>query len=116
MKKFSYAILAITILFCSNDPETSVNTIENDITTTTQETAINDSSKQISPDETSVDEDIIEKYVYDSEKMSPFTGLEISSELWLKRPRRVLAFKIDNNLNARPQSGCLLYTSDAADD
>tara|TARA_Y100000816_G_C26101270_1_gene583726 strand:+ start:1835 stop:2959 length:1125 start_codon:yes stop_codon:yes gene_type:complete len=105
MKKFSYAILAITILFCSNDPETSVNTIENDITTTTQETAINDSSKQISPDETSVDEDIIEKYVYDSEKMSPFTGLEISSELWLKRPRRVLAFKIDNNLKARPQSG-----------
>ena len=105
MKKFSYAILAITILFCSNDPETSVNTIENDITTTTQETVINDSSKQISPDETSVDEDIIEKYVYDSEKMSPFTGLEISSELWLKRPRRVLAFKIDNNLKARPQSG-----------
>ncbi|GIR01112.1 MAG: hypothetical protein CM15mP10_1750 [Actinomycetota bacterium] len=37
--------------------------------------------------------------------MSPFTGLEISSELWLKRPRRVLAFKIDNNLKARPQSG-----------
>ena len=37
--------------------------------------------------------------------MSPFTGLEISNELWLKRPRRVIAFKIDNNYNARPQSG-----------
>ncbi len=37
--------------------------------------------------------------------MSPFTGLELSPELWLKRPRRVIAFKVDNNLNARPQSG-----------
>ena len=37
--------------------------------------------------------------------MSPFTGLELPPEIWLKRPRRVIAFKIDNNLNARPQSG-----------
>ena len=37
--------------------------------------------------------------------MSALTGLEIAPELWLKRPRRVLAFKIDNNINARPQSG-----------
>ena len=37
--------------------------------------------------------------------MSPFTGKELPPELWLKRPRRVLAFKIDNNINSRPQSG-----------
>ena len=37
--------------------------------------------------------------------MSALSGLEIAPELWLKRPRRVLAFKIDNNINARPQSG-----------
>ena len=31
--------------------------------------------------------------------------LNLPPELWLKRPRRVFAFKIDNNINARPQSG-----------
>ena len=51
------------------------------------------------------DTSIVENYEYDKEKMSPFTGLELSPELWLKRPRRVIAFKVDNNLNARPQSG-----------
>ena len=37
--------------------------------------------------------------------MSPFTGKDLAPETWLKRPRRVIAFKIDNNINARPQSG-----------
>ena len=37
--------------------------------------------------------------------MSPFTGKELPPETWLKRPKRVIAFKIDNNINARPQSG-----------
>jgi len=44
-------------------------------------------------------------YVFDVEKMSPFTGEELLPETWLNRPRRVVAFKIDNNINARPQSG-----------
>ena len=44
-------------------------------------------------------------YSFDIEKMSPLTGKEIPPELWLNRPKRVLAFKIDNNINARPQSG-----------
>ena len=38
-------------------------------------------------------------YEFDIERMSPFTGKELSPELWLNRPKRVLAFKIDNNLN-----------------
>mgnify|MGYP001399380307 FL=1 len=54
---------------------------------------------------TSTSTSIIETYSFNNEKMSPFTGIELPPELWLKRPRRVLAFKIDNNLNARPQSG-----------
>ena len=37
--------------------------------------------------------------------MSPFTGKELPPETWLKRPKRVIAFKIDNNIKARPQSG-----------
>ena len=53
----------------------------------------------------------MEKYNFDNEKMSPFTGIELPPELWLKRPRRVIAFKIDNNINARPQSG--IQESDA---
>ena len=59
---------------------------------------------------TSTSTSIIDTYSFNNEKMSPFTGIELPPELWLKRPRRVLAFKIDNNLNARPQSGL-----DAAD-
>ena len=49
--------------------------------------------------------DTIAEYLFDIEKMSPLTGKYISQEQWLIRPRRVLAFKIDNNINARPQSG-----------
>ena len=45
------------------------------------------------------------QYTFDVEKMSPFTGKELPPETWLNRPRRVIAFKIDNNINARPQSG-----------
>ncbi|MDC3278608.1 DUF3048 domain-containing protein, partial [Acidimicrobiia bacterium] len=48
---------------------------------------------------------VVEEYIFNIERMSALTGLEIAPELWLKRPRRVLAFKIDNNINARPQSG-----------
>ena len=53
-------------------------------------------------------------YVFDVEKMSPFTGEELLPETWLKRPRRVVAFKIDNNINARPQSG--LQEADAVNE
>jgi len=50
-------------------------------------------------------DDSIEKYIFDIEKMSPLTGQYISQEEWLIRPRRVIAFKVDNNITARPQSG-----------
>tara|TARA_A100001011_G_scaffold396188_1_gene493396 strand:- start:3320 stop:4435 length:1116 start_codon:yes stop_codon:yes gene_type:complete len=102
MKKLGFVFLAFTLVLCSSSNESS-EVVE---TTTTIETknSTNDSETTTT---TSADDvtDIIESYVYDNEKMSPFTGLELSPEIWLKRPRRVIAFKVDNNLNARPQSG-----------
>ena len=73
----------------NNSPTTIV---DNQTTTTSQ----NSTDKPV---------EVVEEYVFDIERMSALTGLEIAPELWLKRPRRVLAFKVDNNINARPQSG-----------
>jgi hypothetical protein len=62
------------------------------------------STTEAPADTTSTTEAVI-SYQFDIEKMSPLTGQEIPPELWLNRPKRVVAFKIDNNINARPQSG-----------
>ena len=51
------------------------------------------------------DDETITKYQFDIEKMSPLTGKYITQEEWLIRPRRVISFKVDNNIIARPQSG-----------
>ncbi len=102
MKKIGFVFLVFTLVLCSSSNESS-EIVE---PTTTIETE--NSSKDIETTSTTSADDntnIIESYVYDNEKMSPFTGLELSPEIWLKRPRRVIAFKVDNNLNARPQSG-----------
>ncbi len=99
MKRFIIIILALVLVSCgtTNDESTAVDT-----TTTSLVTA------------TTIDEETRESttttaanisYIFDVEKMSPFTGEELLPETWLKRPRRVVAFKIDNNINARPQSG-----------
>ena len=104
MKKLYSLLLILLLISCSTTNEstqiaetiettTTVSNIDSDIDTTSTTTSTND------------EETIIESYNYDPEKMSPFTGLELSPEIWLKRPRRVIAFKVDNNLNARPQSG-----------
>ncbi|MDC2977754.1 DUF3048 domain-containing protein [Acidimicrobiaceae bacterium] len=105
MKKFGLILLTFLLVLCNSSNESTevVDTTttlinegnsndEGDVTTTT-------------PTDDSADTSIVENYEYDKEKMSPFTGLQLSPELWLKRPRRVIAFKVDNNLNARPQSG-----------
>ena len=101
MKKIYLIILILSLISCSSEaevvdeqvPTTSTNITSEDSTNTT---TMNTSEENIP---------VIEKYVFDVERMSALTGLEIAPELWLKRPRRVLAFKIDNNINARPQSG-----------
>ncbi len=105
MKKIYSLLLILLLISCSTTNE-STETAETVTTTTTIS-----SNDETSADTTLItteendDQTIIESYTYDSEKMSPFTGLELSPEIWLKRPRRVIAFKVDNNLNARPQSG-----------
>ena len=99
MKRYA---LITTIMFvivsCSSfsTEETDENTVES----VNEESSIEISTTTVaSPSQT------IPEYQFDIDKMSPLTGKYISQEEWLLRPRRVISFKIDNNLNARPQSG-----------
>ena len=98
MKKITILIFTIVFLSCST---TSEETISVDTTSTTEAPA---TTVQQSDESTTTTEPTIQ-YVFDVEKMSPFTGKELPPETWLKRPKRVIAFKIDNNIKARPQSG-----------
>ena len=100
MKKFYLLVIAIILVACSSTSE--VEDIESNLPPTTLTGNQTTTTSQSSTDKL---DEIVEEYVFDIERMSPFTGLDIAPELWLKRPRRVLAFKVDNNINARPQSG-----------
>ena len=91
-------MIALVFVSCST---TSEEPVAVDTTTTTEAPA---TTIQQTDDSTTTTEPTIE-YVFDVEKMSPFTGKELPPETWLKRPKRVIAFKIDNNIKARPQSG-----------
>ena len=91
-------MIALVFVACST---TSEETLTVDTTTTTEAPA---TTVQQTDDSTTTTEPTIE-FVFDVEKMSPFTGKELPPETWLKRPKRVIAFKIDNNIKARPQSG-----------
>ncbi len=105
MKKFGFILLTFLLILCNSSNE-STDIVDTSTTSFSEEKSVDDSEvTTTSLTEDSSDTPIVENYVYDKEKMSPFTGLELSPELWLKRPRRVIAFKVDNNLNARPQSG-----------
>ena len=105
MKKFGLILLAFLLILCNSSNE-STDVVDTTTTAINEENTIDEGDvTTTSPTDSSSDTSIVENYEYDKEKMSPFTGLELSPELWLKRPRRVIAFKIDNNLNARPQSG-----------
>ena len=101
MKKILSIFLLLVLVACgSSDGDNSVNDV---ITTTTTLTApsttLNNSKESTTTTAATI------QYTFDVEKMSPFTGKELPPETWLNRPRRVIAFKIDNNINARPQSG-----------
>src|SRR6056300_717677 len=98
MNKFTILMIALVFVACSTTSEETI-TVDTTSTTETPGTTI-----QQSDESTTTTEPTIE-YVFDVEKMSPFTGKELPPETWLKRPKRVIAFKIDNNINARPQSG-----------
>ena len=98
MKKFTILLIALVFVACST---TSEESIAIDTTTTTEAPA---TTIQQTDESTTTTEPTIE-YLFDVEKMSPFTGKELPPEIWFKRPKRVIAFKIDNNIKARPQSG-----------
>ena len=102
MKKSVILILLLVLVSCTSGDDITEVIVDTDSIDTPSTTSSTQSSDGTTTTSTT---DPIFAYNFDVEKMSPFTGLEISPELWLKRPRRVLAFKIDNNLNARPQSG-----------
>ena len=98
MKKFTILLIALVFVTCSTTTEESI-TVDTTSTTEAPDTTI-----QQNEETTTTTEPTIE-YVFDVDKMSPFTGKELPPETWLKRPKRVIAFKIDNNIKARPQSG-----------
>ena len=106
MRQFLFIFLAISLISCSASQDT-IELVETTTTTTTLAEISSDNTSTTALDESDDDSDItiFDSYKFDIDKMSPFTGLELPPEIWLKRPKRVLAFKIDNNLNARPQSG-----------
>ena len=100
MKKNIIILLLLSLVACgsgTDENESSADPIVESTTTTI-------SGNENSQDTTTTTEPVIQ-YVFDVEKMSPLTGKELPPEIWLNRPRRVIAFKIDNNINARPQSG-----------
>ena len=101
MKRINIIFLCIVMIACSSDTEVNESNIITPPTTLQSGDTTNTTSLSSSDDNLP----IVEEYIFDIERMSALTGLEIAPELWLKRPRRVLAFKIDNNINARPQSG-----------
>ena len=94
--KFKIFLVFILIASCTSGDDDTVNVVDTTIQTTSSTTLESESTTTT---------DAVISYVFDIEKMSPLTGKEIPPELWLNRPKRVLAFKIDNNINARPQSG-----------
>jgi len=79
----------------------AADTNEEVVVDTTQQTT----TTTIADSEATTTTEAVIAYGFDIERMSPLTGKEIPPELWLNRPKRVVAFKIDNNINARPQSG-----------
>ena len=94
--KLRLLLFFILIVSCSATDTIEESVVGTTVSTTTTTTIVSDS--------TTTTEAVI-SYEFDIERMSPLTGKEIPPELWLNRPKRVLAFKIDNNINARPQSG-----------
>jgi len=100
MKKNIIILLLLSLVACGSDTDKNESSADPVVKSTT--TTI--SGSENSQDTTTTTEPVIQ-YVFDVEKMSPLTGKELPPEIWLNRPRRVIAFKIDNNINARPQSG-----------
>ena len=90
MKKHIIVFLVFTLVACSSNEvsdepqvETTINSNSSDTTQTTQKESSNEST----------DTSVVENYVFDNEKMSPFTGIELSPEIWLKDLEESLLIK-----------------------
>ena len=90
MKKIGLLVLSFLLVLCSSSSD-STEVVDS---TTTLAQVNNDSEDSSTTTVNTSSTSVVESYVYDKEKMSPFTGLEISNELWLKRPRRVIALSL----------------------
>ena len=101
MKKILSLFLFIVLVSCGST--NGDNSVDDAIITTT--TSIAPSTTTTNSNESTTTTEATIQYTFDVDKMSPFTGKELPPEIWLNRPRRVISFKIDNNINARPQSG-----------
>ena len=101
MKRILSLFLLLALVACGSSDG---DNIANDVTTTTT-TSNTPTTTTVNSNESTTTTAATIQYIFDVEKMSPFTGKELPPETWLNRPRRVIAFKIDNNINARPQSG-----------
>ena len=102
MKKSLILLLVLVLVSCTSGDDTTEVNVDTDSIDTPPTTSSTQSSDETTTTSTT---DPIFAYNFDVEKMSPFTGKELPPEIWLLRPKRVIAFKIDNNINARPQSG-----------
>ena len=98
MRKYFLIIISVSLVACASSTDDSESV---DISTTTL-SEVSTTVTSASSESTTSTQPVI-SYEFNIEKMSPFTGIELQAETWLKRPRRVIAFKIDNNINARPQ-------------
>ena len=96
-----YALITTMIFVLVSCSSFSTDETDENIVDSVNEESVNEvtTTTVASPSQT------IPEYQFDIDKMSPLTGKYISQEQWLLRPRRVISFKIDNNINARPQSG-----------
>ena len=102
MKKALITIFVLLLVSCTSSSNNQ-EIIDEQVTTNNSSTTT--STETSAESTTSTTTDPVFSYTFDVEKMSPFTGKELPPETWLLRPKRVIAFKIDNNINARPQSG-----------
>ena len=89
MKKVFIVLLVLSLVACSASSDDS----ELSETTSTTVAEVTTTISTDSNDSTTTTEAVI-AYQFDVEKMSPFTGKELPAETWLKRPRRVIAFKL----------------------
>ncbi len=94
--KFRLLIVFILIVSCS-----AADTNEDVVVDTTQQTT----TTLITQTDTTTTTEAVISYKFDIESMSPLTGKELDPIQAFNRPKQVIAFKIDNNINARPQSG-----------